>query len=89
MNLDWNNWTPKPGDLVVCLKSEQGYKTQDFAFIKGHVYKVRGFRNDNKYRGACTVLIERDSLGSEENGWCLQFFRPASKAAEVLYTTKE
>lgn len=88
-NLALTNWIPKVGELVICLKDEQGWKTIELAFKRGALYKVRGFRHDSKFLGACTVLVEEDSLGSKENGWCLQFFKPASQAAQILYMNKE
>lgn len=85
LQVDWSRWKPKPGDKIICIVDHG----PDHAYKLGKIYTVKKFFNNEEYWFQSTVLTTLDERGSTENGWRIQFFRPATKAGEVLYTNKE
>lgn len=75
-----NKWMPKKGEPVLCIESHVGQ------FTKNKIYIVReDFRTDSRSGYNSSMLyIEKDD-GNENNGWQIMRFRPATKAAKVLF----
>lgn len=85
--MDWSKskWKPKTGDKVICLKT-----SQSGGFLKGASYIVESIDIiETLGQVAVMVIVKSDSNGRSGNGFNLKWFRPASKAAQILYTTKE
>jgi hypothetical protein len=72
----------KPGDKIRALKDARPYSNFN-PFVKGIVYSVKKVVPSEWYPSGFCVLVERDSLGSDTNGWDVTNFELAKPKRQL------
>lgn len=70
----------KVGDKIICNSNHgAGQRTH---FHKGGIYTVRRY---DRYPSSTSVPIEKDDVGSTENGWHVRYFEHIDPEIERLW----